>query len=197
MSNHIGPKTHLPDRIRKALQAAGTLGLSSADLAQAIGVHGVGTTSMRQHAGSLIKSGEVFMLHRGPAAMYFHGSVCRKAAELRFASHAPALFLARAAKSRATRERAAGKPEGRPAGTTYGTLPRKRHLPAVDPNGLRRDAAVTVPAGVQVQVCPSGQDMRRRADPAHRGEFGSLPIGQYPEPGSSWVDAANEERQRA
>lgn len=184
------PRSERPEQILAALTKAGTLGLNVAEVQAALSINSLSTASVRMHLASLVEAGQAYCLKLHPALVYYAASVPRKAAESGFSQRAGRLFASRAAK----RNEALGwtaQPK------RLGTPARRRELPAVDPQGLRRDATVTVPTSVQVQTCPAGQDMRRRADPNHRGEFSRLPIGQYPEPGSSWAQAATEQRRSA
>lgn len=185
--NKRGPRSDRPARLLAALQQAGNHGLSPTALAAIIGLHS-STTQLRNYLQRL-GTGAIFALKHGTCTLYFHGSTHPKEAAARHAQYAQTFFDARTAKRLATMGLTPNPARQR----SLGTPPRHcTRLRAVDPDGLRRDAKVTVPEGLQIQVCPAGQDTRHSPAPNHRGALKALPLGQYEVPPSPWAQAVSQ-----
>lgn len=166
--------------ILQLLAKAGGAGRTIAELAEALGQP---KHAVRYCAEALAERGDAYTLEAHPALLYYPASLPRSAAEEQLEARARQIYALRADRRNESAGWQAGSQRGKRS-SHWGS-----RLPAVDPNCLRSDAEVTKPDHVQIQFCPSGQDMRRRADPNHRGPLCDLPFGQYEEPPSSWVQA--------
>lgn len=183
-----GPKTDRPQRMLAALLDAGTRGMTISELAGAISGTEHITSAMRFHLDNLVADHLAFSIRKGPAVVYFHASVDREAAAATFAARVLELFQARAEKSNATR---GGPPKFTIRRHQMGTPVRRRELPAVDPNGLRRDAVITGMDTAPRTVAPTPRG-RYDVDPQHLSGLSKLPLGMYAEPASTWASAAAE-----
>ena len=182
-----GMLAHLDD----VLRLAGAEGLSMAELRSQLGKSRTAvyaTTAAARRAGTC----EVEQQH--PVAFYFHASVpesVRRATFERRAVHERQRRRAATVAGFAQHVAQRSKPTAaaHAAAPTRPALTRAhRPVRAVDPNGLKADATVTYPPGLQVQHCPGYRSLPERLLTDCQPE----PLPE--EPASPWVHAVLQAR---
>ncbi len=163
--------------LRHVLDRAGTEGLMLAELLAQL--PGWSRTSIYSAITQLVKAGQSSVERQHPYAVHFAASVPE---DVRKATFARRMREERQRRGQAVRDgtEAHLKRQGR---ALRAATRLRKPVRAVDPQALRPDAVVTMPEGLQVQVCPGYRTKWER----HAVEAQPVPLPL--DPPRPWVEA--------